>query len=350
VVRERPIDRERLEAVVDGFAERRVLVVGDVLLDEYRMGDVERVSPEAPVPVVRVRRSECVLGGAGNVARNLASLGARADLVGIVGRDPEADVARALLDELGVATDGLVEATDRPTCHKLRVVARSQQMLRLDREEEGAISPEQTRAVRDAIEAKIGGCDGVILEDYDKGLFAEGIGRWTIELARQRGVHVVADPKADLRRFRGASLLKPNFEEAMRFASGDARRSAADRDANDFDVSRGLLEKLRDELGVADLVVTRGGRGMMALEASGRAFDVPTRALEVYDVQGAGDTSIAALALARGSGASLAEACIVANAAASVVVEKVGTAAVDPEELRARLPDALAAFRAPEKN
>lgn len=339
-----PVDRERLEAIIEGWLGLRMLVVGDVLLDEYRVGDVDRVSPEAPVPVVRVRRSETALGGAGNVARNIVSLGARADLVGVVGCDPEAELLRRLLEKIGVDPDGLVESAGRPTCHKLRIIARSQQMLRLDREEEGPIDPEPSRAVRGAIEAKLDGCHGVILEDYDKGIFADGIARWTIELARQRGLRVVADPKADLRRFRGASLVKPNLDEAMNFVSGGARASARSRRVEGFAALRSLLEKLQDELGGGEVVVTRGRAGMIALEASGEVFDVPTRPLEVFDVQGAGDTSVAVLALARVAGASLAEACIVANAAAAVVVEKVGTAAVEIHELRHRLPEALACW------
>ncbi|MBJ21689.1 MAG: D-glycero-beta-D-manno-heptose-7-phosphate kinase [bacterium] len=318
-----------------------MLVVGDVLLDEYRIGDVERVSPEAPVPVVRVRRSETALGGAGNVAHNIVSLGARAGLVGIVGRDLEAEVLRRLVEEIGLDSSGLVGCADRPTSHKLRVVARSQQMLRLDREEEGAIAVEQKRQIGEAIEARLGDCDGVILEDYDKGLFADGIARWTIELARQRGLPVVADPKTALRRFRGATLVKPNLEEAMRFVAGGTRGC----EPGDFEARRSLLEKLRDELGGGEIVVTRGGAGMTGLETSGEAFDVPTRSLEVYDVQGAGDTAVAVLALGRAAGATLTEACIVANAAAAVVVDKVGTAAVEIRELLGRLPEAIDAWQ-----
>ncbi len=342
MVRQNPVDRERLEAVIDAWADLRMLVVGDVLLDEYRIGDVDRVSPEAPVPVVRVRRSERALGGAGNVLRNIVSLGARGDLVGVVGRDPEADILRGLVEEIGVDPSGLVESVERPTGHKLRIIARAQQMLRLDREVEGPLGTEQARAVRSMIEERLEGCDGVILEDYDKGLFMDGIGRFTIELARRRGLRVVADPKTDLRRFRGASLVKPNHDEAMRFVvAGENVRGPG---IENFSVHRSMLEKLRDELGGGEVVVTRGEAGMIALDASGEAFDVPTRPLEVYDVQGAGDTSVAVLALARVAGASLAEACIVANAAAAVVVGKSGTAAVEPQELRRRLPEALSCW------
>jgi D-beta-D-heptose 7-phosphate kinase/D-beta-D-heptose 1-phosphate adenosyltransferase len=330
------IDSASLEACVDRWVDLRLLVVGDVLLDEYRVGDVDRVSPEAPVPVVRVRRAETALGGAGNVARNVISLGARCDLVGVIGRDPEADRLRDLVEQIGMDASGLVESRARPTSHKLRVVARSQQMIRLDREDDGPLQRAESHALREAIDQRLGGCHSVILEDYAKGLFADGAARRIIEAARQRGIRTVADPKSDLRRFRGATLVKPNLDEAMRFVAGSGV---------DFGARRSLLEKLRDELGGGEVVVTRGGAGMSGLDDEGTPFDVPTRPLEVYDVQGAGDTAVAALALGRAAGASLVEACIVANAAAAVAVEKVGTAAVEPHELRARLPEALDAWR-----
>ncbi len=332
-------DLAALEAIVDRWVGLRVLVVGDVLLDEYRIGDVERVSPEAPVPVVRVRREETALGGAGNVARNIISLGARAGLVGLVGRDPEADAVRALARAVGIELGGLVESALRPTSHKLRVVGRSQQLVRLDRESVEPISAAETRTLREAIAARLEECDGVVLEDYDKGLFAGGLARFIIELARERGLRVAADPKTDLRRFRGASLVKPNLQEALRFSMG------SDRDAppspSDPEAFRRLLEKLQAELGGGEVVVTHGPAGMSGLGAKREFCQVPTRRLEVFDVQGAGDTAMASLALARLAGASLVEACIVANAAAAVVVEKVGTAAAASSELRERLPDMI---------
>lgn len=329
--------RDRIEAALDRLGRLRVLVVGDLLLDEYRRGDVDRISPEAPVPVLRVRESESRLGGAANVARNVVSLGARCRLVGLAGCDREGDALCAEVAALGMPVAGVVRTPDRPTTHKLRVIARSQQMLRLDREEDGAISPEHDEALRRAVAAAIDDCDAVVLADYDKGVFAAGLGRWVIALARRQGIAVAADPKRDPARFRGAALVKPNLEEATRFVTGS--------DASP-ETRRAWLEKLRDALGGGEVVVTRGRAGMSALDAEGRFFDVPTRPLEVFDVQGAGDTSIAALALCRAAGADLAEACVVANAAAAVAVEKVGTAAVSRRELEARLGDARSLFEA----
>lgn len=327
--------RKNIEAMLDHLTELRVLVVGDLLLDEYRSGDVERISPEAPVPIVRVHRSSSSLGGAANVARGVVSLGADCRLVGLVGEDREGEMLASLVDALGIATDGMTRTPDRPTTHKLRVVARGQQMLRLDREEDSAIGPEIAEEIRGAVAARIEDCEVVILEDYDKGLFGDGLAHWIIELARSRGVFIVADPKCELARFRGASLVKPNLDEATRFVAGSGV---------DFDARRSLLEKIQFELGGGEVVVTRGRFGMSALDGHGHAFDVPTRPLEVYDVQGAGDTSIAALGLCRAAGASLVDACIVANAAAAVAVEKAGTAAVGASELRERLPEMIAVY------
>ena len=322
-----------IEAMLDRVAGLRVLVVGDLILDEYRSGEVDRVSPEAPVPIVRVRHSNSVLGGAANVARGVVSLAAECRLVGLVGEDHEGERLLSLVDALGVSTAGILRAPHRQTTHKLRVVARGQQMLRLDREEESAIGAEIAEALKSAVVEGIEGCDVVLLEDYDKGLFGDGLAHWIIGLARSQGTLVVADPKRDLTRFRGASLVKPNLLEAMRFVAGSGA---------DFDSRRKLLEKLQQELGGGEVVVTRGQFGMSGLDDRGRVFDVPTRPLEVYDVQGAGDTSIAALGLCRAAGASLVDACIVANVAASIVVEKAGTASVDPREIKGRLPEILA--------
>lgn len=325
-------DRAGLAALLERISQLRILVVGDLMLDEYRVGDVARISPEAPVPIVRVREERCELGGAGNVARNVVSLGARAELVGTLGLDREGSLLRERVEILGLPTGGLVESPGRPTSHKLRVVARSQQMLRLDREDDAALSIHERTQVERAVFERLDECDAVVLADYDKGIFAEGLGRLVIAAARARGIAVAADPKRELQRFRGASLVKPNLAEACAAVGGRG---------DDFESRCRLLEKLRHELAGADVVVTRGGAGVTALGDDGRVVDVPTRRLAVYDVQGAGDTSMAALVLCRAAGSTLLEACIVANAAAAVAVLKVGTAAVTLAELRARLSDSF---------
>jgi D-beta-D-heptose 7-phosphate kinase/D-beta-D-heptose 1-phosphate adenosyltransferase len=327
--------RARIESRFDRFPAIRVLVVGDLLLDDYRSGDVDRISPEAPVPVVRVRSQRTELGGAGNVARGIVALGANCEIVGIAGRDAEGDRAIELLERLGISTAGIVRSGDRVTPHKIRVVARGQQMLRIDREDDEPPSAEVLSSLRSKLSSLLPEVDVVILQDYDKGLFAEGLASWVIEAARRVGVSVVADPKHDLRRFHGASLIKPNLEEARAFLPGSVAS---------FEGRRTLLEKIQRELGGGEIVVTRGAEGMTALDRAGDVTDVRTRPAEVFDVQGAGDTSIAVLALCRAVGAPLVEACIVANAAAAIAVGKMGTAAVDLDELRRRLPEALVAY------
>lgn len=325
-------DGAGLTALLERISQLRILVVGDLMLDEYRSGDVERISPEAPVPIVRVRKESCELGGAGNVARNVVSLGARAELVGTLGPDREGALLRERIALLGLPAGGLVESPERPTSHKLRIVARSQQMLRLDREDDSPLSASERARVERAVFERLEDCDAIVLADYDKGLFGEGLGRRVIAAARERGIAVAADPKRELQRFRGASLVKPNLAEACAAVGGRG---------DDSESRCRLLEKLRHELAGADVVVTRGGEGVTALGEDGRVVDVPTRRLAVYDVQGAGDTSMAALVLCRAAGASLVEACVVANAAAAVAVAKVGTAAVTAAELHARLSDSL---------
>lgn len=300
------------------------------MLDEYRVGEVARISPEAPVPIVRVREERHALGGAGNVARNLVALGAAVELVGTVGRDREGEQVGARAAALGLSIDGLVETPERPTTHKLRVVARAQQMLRLDREDDSPLPAETRARIEAGVLARLPDCDAVILADYDKGLFADGLGHAIVAAARARSLFVAADPKRAPQRFRGASLVKPNLAEAC---------AAVGLSGDDFESRRRLLEKLRGELGGAEIVVTRGSDGATVLGADGRVVDVPTRPLAVYDVQGAGDTAMAALVSCRVAGASLVRACAIANAAAAVAVSKVGTAAVSRAELEARLAD-----------
>jgi len=340
----------RIESALDRFGSLRVLVIGDLLLDEYRSGEVDRISPEAPVPVVRILGERTELGGAGNVARGVVALGARCELVAPLGTDAEGARVARLLADVGISQQGIVRTPGRGTPHKMRVVARGQQMLRIDREQTGALEAAQQVALREAIIRLLPGSDVVILQDYDKGTFADGLAAWSIELARQSGVRVAADPKHDLRRFRGASLVKPNLEEARASVLGatipGASIPAVSIPGASMDLAgrRALLEKIQREMGGAEIVLTRGAEGMTALDSHGVATDIGTRSAEVYDVQGAGDTSIASLALCRAAGVELVDACIVANAAAAVAVAKVGTAAVDLEELRGQLPEAHAAF------
>jgi len=331
------LDRTRLEAILDRFAGVEILVLGDVVLDEYLWGDVDRVSPEAPVPVVHLRDESTVLGGAGNVVRNVIALGGRCHFCSVVGDDAAGQRVRDLLKELAVDTAGVVVLPGRPTTRKSRVVARGQQVVRFDRERTEPIPPAAHRALLRALDAALPRAGAAILEDYGKGILA---GRRIAALMRRlraAGVPVAVDPKQDLASYRGASLLKPNVRETEAL-TGVCIRSGADLER--------AVARLRRRVGPADIVVTRGGEGMTCFADGARhGVDVHTVAREVFDVQGAGDTTIAALELARAAGASLLEAAVLANAAAGVVVGKVGTATAEPAEVRALLPAAIAAAR-----
>jgi rfaE bifunctional protein kinase chain/domain len=319
------LDRKRLQALIDDFARVRLLVVGDLVLDEYVWGDVERVSPEAPVPVVRVDDETVVLGGAANVVRNLLALGARAELVSIVGDDEAGDRARELVAELGLASEGLVVAQGRATTRKTRVIARTQQVVRFDRESEDppdeGVGEQVVAAVEKALSA--GSLDGGIIEDYGKGVLFGSVAEAVMACLAQADLPTVVDPKVSLAAYRGASLLKPNLREAEGLSGISIR--------DDDDLNRAGQE-IRERIGGGRVVITRGADGMTLFETDGSVSTVPTVPRAVFDVQGAGDTAIAALTLALRVGASLLEAAVIANAAAGVVVGKVGTATASGSE------------------
>jgi len=328
------LDPGRLAALLERFRRVRLLVVGDVVLDEYLWGTVERVSPEAPVPVVNVRDETLVLGGAANVARNIVALGGGVSLCSVVGEDAAGRRIADLVKELGIDPAGLVVASGRPTTRKTRVIARSQQVLRFDRETQEPLAAGPTAKLLAAVEAGLPACDGAILEDYGKGMLARRTALAAMRRLRAADLPVAVDPKSQLTPYRGAALLKPNLREAE-LLSGVAIRSAAD-------LARAAT-RLRRRIGGGALVVTRGAEGMTIFEDEGPGVAVATGRREVFDVQGAGDTTIAALVLALRAGASLFEAAVIANAAAGVVVGKIGTATASAEEVREALPAALEA-------
>jgi D-beta-D-heptose 7-phosphate kinase/D-beta-D-heptose 1-phosphate adenosyltransferase len=332
-----PLDARRLAKLVHSFAELRLLVLGDVVLDEYLWGDVDRVSPEAPVPVVHVQRESMVLGGAGNVVRNVIALGGACDFCTAIGEDRAGERVVEMLAELGVDPAGTVRVASRPTTRKTRVVARSQQIVRFDRETDDPLPASAARALLAALDRFAPRAHGAVIEDYGKGTLAGATVRAAMRKLEGHGVPVAVDPKQDLSPYRGASLVKPNLREAealagMRIRTRDDLAKAAQR--------------LRRKLGGAAVVVTRGAEGMALFEGDGRASFVGTPRREVFDVQGAGDTTIAALSLALRAGGSLLEAAVIANAAAGVVVSKVGTATASPAELLEALPAAIAAATA----
>jgi rfaE bifunctional protein kinase chain/domain len=300
----------------------RILVVGDVMLDRYWFGEVSRISPEAPVPVVKVERTEERPGGAANVARNCVALGAKAVLLSVVGADEAGQSLARLMAAEGIAAS-LHEDAELSTTIKLRVIGRQQQLLRIDFESSPA--HEVLRAKLAEFERQLPHCDAVILSDYGKGGLAH-IGEM-IRLARAAGKPVLADPKGeDFARYAGATLLTPNRAEL---------RQVIGRWQDEGDLASRAGALLR-ELGLAALLVTRSEEGM-TLFRDGQALHEPAQAREVYDVSGAGDTVIAAMAVMLASGADLPAAMRLANRAAGIVVGKLGTAVATLEELRAAL-------------
>jgi D-beta-D-heptose 7-phosphate kinase/D-beta-D-heptose 1-phosphate adenosyltransferase len=333
----RKLDRRRLERLIDDFAGVRLLVVGDLVLDEYVWGEVDRVSPEAPVPVVHVRAETVMLGGAANAARNVVALGGSVECCSVIGDDAAGHRVEELMKDLGVDPGGLVRVAGRPTTRKTRIIARSQQVVRFDRETFEPPPATAGRALLQAITRVLPGVDGVVVEDYGKGVLSRRIARSAMQLFTEAGVPVAVDPKADLSHYRGASLVKPNLKEAEELAGIRAR--------SEEDLRR-IATRLRRRIGGAAVVVTRGQHGMSIFEEEGGpVLHVPTVAREVFDVQGAGDTAIAALTLALRAGGTLHEAAVIANAASGVVVGKVGTATATADEVKAILPEALAAAR-----
>ena len=317
------LTRDRLEALLRKMAGRKVVVVGDAMLDVYLVGEVDRVSPEAPVPVVTVHASRHALGGAANVAANVAAVGAECRLVAVVGDDPRGESVRLELEEGQLDSRYLVVDSSRPTTSKTRVVARGQQMLRIDEEIEEPISARIMEQLGGAIEKAMRDADALLIEDYNKGTLVPQVIERALALAKKRGVPVVVDPKfKHFFAYRGATVFKPNrreLEQAMG-ASLDLAHPDALPDA---------LEKL----GVSNLLLTLGAEGMILVTKDGEITRIPTMAREVFDVSGAGDTVTAWVGTALAAGADVREAAHIANFAAGIEVGKAGVATVSPPEV-----------------
>ncbi len=312
-----------MSLTVPDFSAVRILVAGDLMLDQYSFGPTSRISPEAPVPVVHVAETQSRAGGAANVAMNLSSLGAITTVTGIVGKDANATVLRELL-ELQHVKPVLVESGDRPTITKRRVLSRNQQLLRLDTEE--TYTAEDASMVAGVLHDELGNNDICIFSDYAKGTLGDVSA--LIALCREHGVPALVDPKGiDFAPYRGATVLTPNLAEfeAVAVATGDDHAL----------VSR--AETLRNQLDLQALVVTLGERGMLVVTDTAEATILPARARQVYDITGAGDTVIAALAAGFGAGLSILDAAGLANLAAGLVVGKIGVASVTPSELKLAL-------------
>jgi D-beta-D-heptose 7-phosphate kinase/D-beta-D-heptose 1-phosphate adenosyltransferase len=321
-------DKSLLE-LLGTFHSARVLVLGDVMLDRFVYGTVERISPEAPIPVMRVERIVDMLGGAANVARNVATLGGQAILIGVVGEDETAQNMRSQLAMIPTIDAQLITDVERPTTVKTRHVADRQQILRSDIESQAPLNDAAGQAVLTRLKAQLASADVVIISDYAKGVLTDGVTAEAIAAARAAGKVVLVDPKAkSFVKYRGASVLTPNRHE-LEVACGHECLT-------DEQVLAGARETLKQAACEA-VVVTRGKSGMSVVQQNGQAEHIRTVAKEVYDVSGAGDTAVATMGLGLAGGADITHVVRVANAAAGVVVGKYGTASVTVGELIARL-------------
>ncbi len=316
------IPRERLLGLLDAASRVRVAVVGDAMLDVYLRGEVERISPEAPVPVVHVRERRHALGGAGNVAQNVRAVDAACDLVAAIGDDAGGRQVCAMLREIGAPLDSLITVA-RPTTTKTRIVARSQQVVRVDEEDDADLDGDEVVRLIRAVETAVSNSDALILEDYNKGVLVPRVIEAAMRAARAKRIPIVVDPKyRNFFLFRGATIFKPNRREleAALGAEVDLEHPEA-------------LPATFARLGAEHLLLTLGERGMVLISAGGGVERVPTVAREVYDVVGAGDTVTAYLAMVLAAGGSATEAAVIANFAAGVEVGKLGAATVSPAEV-----------------
>lgn len=325
------LDLKALEQQIQKFKNKKILVVGDVGLDEYVNGSVKRISPEAPVPVVEVHTEEQRLGLATNVAQNIQSLGGIPVLIAVIGHDYAGDQLRKLLKEANVSDQYLVTDSSRPTTKKLRVMSEHHHVVRVDFEQKKFLKPEVEKKVLEAVQNALSDCEGLILQDYAKGVFSENLIQEIVKIAKQKNKKIIVDPhrSTPIEYYHGVDLMTPNAEEAIILSKIPV------------DDLRGVSESYKEvgdalmkAVGSKQMVVTRGKEGMSFFE-DGKTDMVPTVAREVFDVTGAGDTVVAAMALAWCSGISLKESCLIANHAAGVVVAKIGCATCDIAELKA---------------
>lgn len=313
----------RVEEILDRARRVRVLVVGDLMLDRYIKGEVERISPEAPVPVVRVHEESAAVGGAANVASNVVALGASCDVVGCVGEDANGEILRETLAAAGVRVDGIVGTPGRPTTVKTRVLARRQQVVRVDHEDESDVDAGLAARLADGVGRLASECDVVALEDYNKGVLVETVVHAALGRDGGHALPSVVDPKR-LRffGFAGCTVFKPNFKELS-----DALGEHLHPDDPEW------VEATRRRLGCRNLLLTLGERGVALGTEAGEHVRIPAVARAVYDVSGAGDTVTAVTAVGLAAGATLGEAAVLANHAAAIEVGKAGVATVSPEEI-----------------
>jgi D-beta-D-heptose 7-phosphate kinase/D-beta-D-heptose 1-phosphate adenosyltransferase len=324
-----PYKAKRLKEYIDRFSKTKVLVIGDIILDEYVWGDVSRVSPEAPVPVVEVKRDTKMLGGAANVIHNIATLGARPTLCGVVGQDLTGKTIIDELNKLGLTTDGIVLEEGRLTSIKTRVVAQNQQVVRFDHETRTDIKPESIERLLTFMEKNLDELDAIVVADYGKGVISASLMkglRKLIQSAAGESIKIAVDPKTgNFEYYHGVDVITPNHHEAGIFC----RFEIVDEET----LMRAGKQMLK-ELNCRSVLITQGKEGMTLFENGGEVVHIPTVAKNVFDVTGAGDTVISTFSLALASGLDLKSAAVLSNYAASIVVGEVGTSTVSAEELK----------------
>ncbi|MFH1008364.1 MAG: D-glycero-beta-D-manno-heptose-7-phosphate kinase [Candidatus Latescibacterota bacterium] len=327
--REKLLTEKEAERILSRFGEMTVLVVGDLMLDKYIRGHVDRISPEAPVPVIRVASESFSPGGAANVATNLCALGAKALVVGRVGEDAEGEMLSELLRKESADVSGIVRDRMLPTVLKTRIIAHHQHVVRVDREATGAMAGSVLEEALCRIEAHLPNVSGVVVSDYGKGVITPQLMQKIVSMARSHGKPLVLDPKSrDFGMYRGARCITPNQKEA-----GEACDMAIETESDLVTCGRRILDQVEAEC----VLITRGEGGMSVFERGGAVTHIPTHAQEVYDVSGAGDTVMGTFSLAICAGASWKAAAYLSNLAAGVVVGKVGTATASREEILFRL-------------
>ncbi len=315
----------RLKQLILKFNKAKVLVVGDLILDEFIWGNVCRISPEAPVPVVWVDRENFMPGGASNVGANMTSLGGEVYLAGVVGNDSRGEVLQGLLRKKGVHCEGVIADPSRPTTQKTRVIAHRQQVVRIDRELVKPISDAVLEEIRGYIRETLPRVDALIIEDYGKGVIVPGLVQEAVKIAKKHNKIITVDPKeTHFSYYRGVTTLTPNHHEASAAVGFKIKDEATLEKAGQM-----ILKKLQS----ASFIITRGENGMAIFQPGKKTVKIPTVAREVFDVSGAGDTVISALTLGLAVGANILEAAIIANIAAGIVVGKVGVAVTNREEL-----------------
>ncbi len=319
-------NKERLIEILSEFPKKKIVVIGDLMLDEYIIGSVTRISPEAPVPVVNVKKENFVLGGAANVVNNLSSLGVKVCAFGVIGNDNNGKKMLTEFESKGVSSEYINILTDRPTIMKQRILANNQQLLRLDWEKKHPINSIEEDFIIDNLKRIIDEIDAIILSDYDKGVLTERVAKEVIALAKSKNKIVIVDPKpSNSMNYVGATTMTPNLKESSECINKEIPETEEKTMEIGFE--------LRKKLNLDHLLMTRSEKGMSIFMNDGSIKNIPTFAKEVYDVTGAGDTVISVYTLALTCGANEEEAAKIANTAAGVVVGRVGTSVVTVEEI-----------------